>query len=85
MAIAYVARGKVITSVRLDTAGINKKNLHMALPPVPTSILPSIVNPTTAEPPCKHLGLQTTKIDGLRETAREKSRGSKPGKRKKRQ
>ena len=76
-AIAYAAREKVVTSVRLDTTGINNNFLHTALPPVPTSMLP---------PNCKQysgtaLGFQTAK---KRRTARDgmgRGWGSKPGKR----
>ena len=40
-AIAYAVRGKIVTSVRLDTAGINNKFLYTALSPEPPSMQPS--------------------------------------------
>ena len=39
--ISYAVHGKIVTSVRLDTAGINNNFLYMALSPEPPSMQPS--------------------------------------------
>ena len=76
-AIAYAAHGKVVTSVQLDTAGINNNFLHTALPPVPKSMLP----PNRKQYSGTALGFQTAE---KRWTARDdvgRGWGLKPGKR----